>query len=199
MANSELKIIWKPEIVIKNNNFSQYTNFWTAQTTGKTIVEPIYTTLAGWDWNAGKLIHQYGNTDSIWQDFTEPDVLESEYELQFFIQFYNTGGSVVPNLFGNAGTTITSTGNYRIKIAAAANNATIKFTPTVNFYGYITDVRIVSIKVKTESVDLYDDEDIALTFQVSQGISSIRRTTENPAILQPSWHCRGRRQNPQPR
>jgi len=171
--NSELKLVYKPEITVQNNNFEQYTEHWTGSVTGTTIVPPIYTTISGWSWDKGRLSHYGSNTYSIWQTITEPQELDVQYELQFFAHFDSVNGSFIPYLFGNSGTTVTSTGNYRQRITPTSGNPVVMFTPDTNFYGYITDIRIVGVTIKNESLDLYDENDISLTYQVGNGMSDI--------------------------
>ena len=128
--------------------------------------------IQGWSWIDGWMVSQTGSTEQIYQPLDGINAGEY-YKVTFNVKDVPNGESITPILFGNSGTTVTSDGQYTqiISIDVVSGN-TISFLPSLNFTGGISNINVSATNSKYQSIDLYDDEAINLTFQIQTDISN---------------------------
>ena len=190
MIKTELKLFYTPTIPLGNNSFQYYTESWSSAITGTStetypsLTDSGYTTikvLSGWTWKDQFLLSDSGSTESVYQDIfsgytfiTPVDTFLLRFVVKGVEDPYSTYG-ITPFIMGQSGTTVYTDGYYEQYIQVDSGLTTdtfLQFIPDAGFYGGISQTTVGSITIKTVAVDLYDDETVNLTFQITTSITN---------------------------
>lgn len=183
--NVELRFIYKGDVPVKNNNFNNYTKYWSGATitTSADIFPNLNNTdttqtiplISGWTFDNGYMRSDVGATDYIYQTI---DTIETETGKTYNVYFQvsgmpeNNGNYITPYLYGNAGTPVYTSGVYKQAIKISQTGTTIQFNPTSGFTGGFTNVYITPLTSSYLPIDLYDEKDqFNLTFQIATSIA----------------------------
>jgi len=203
MRKTEIRVITPitPLNGFVNGNFQQYATGWNTNTT--TIEAKKYPTLTpttgytefstipavtDWDWQNGYMMSVAGSTATLSQGVTGVTA-GRWYNVRFSVAGYDNSantGTLNFSLYGNTGITVSTDGmvDHNIYISSTTDTL-LKFTPTANFIGGVSNVQISQTTNTTSSIDLYEDDSYNLTFQIQNSISnksaSYSKTIKLPA------------------
>jgi hypothetical protein len=117
MSKIELRLLLKPNLVVQNNNFRNYINYWqgdsSTQMDGQSLSDytgrTTYTNLDGWTHGGTNMPSAYlrsnsGSTAKAWQVLCGTTLTDCFYKIEFDI-LNTTGGSLVPIFNGVTGST----------------------------------------------------------------------------------------------
>jgi len=179
---------------LMNSNFNYYTNGWEAASIGTSasIYPNLYNDgtlqsipdLNGWTWNNGWLITNQTSTLAMWQTLSGITIGEY-YQIDFDLKDVS-GCTITPRLCGTDGTPVSSDGHYtqyiQVNSIGTGENGGLSFRPTTGTAG-ISKVTILPTGNNYRKIDLYDDEDFNLTFQIQNSISNKSSTFSKTITL----------------
>lgn len=169
---------------VYNSSFQYYTDGWsgdTMTTSSGDTYKSLYndgtyqdiSLIDGWEWYNGYMISLSGSNASIYQDLQNVEY-DNYYQLSFTIKDFQGTGQVMPYLFGNECTGVTSSGRYvqTVYIATTEDNL-LRFSPDASVTFGLTAIEVKAVGMNSElTIDMYDNESFNLTFQIQTTINN---------------------------
>ena len=165
-----------------NKDFKYYTYAWSGNSisTSDAIYPSLYNddtlqsinVISGWTWNNGWMVSDSGSTEPIYQEITNIET-EKYYKVIFSLKDSSGPGGITPYLYGNSGTTVYYDGQYtQIIYIENSGDTFLTFLPETYFTGGISNIQVLGTSAQYRKIDIYNDEDFSLTYQIQTKISN---------------------------